>query len=52
MARHVGHGDASVLADLVDELNGRLGCGWGAGGVAGGTGNDAFFGVAGKVWAG
>jgi len=26
--------------------------GWGAGGVAGGTGNDEFFGVAGKGGAG
>ena len=37
-ADRVGHGGASVLADVVDDLNGQLGCGWGAGGRAGGVG--------------
>jgi hypothetical protein len=37
-ADYVGHGDTSVLADVVDDLNGQLGCGWGAGGKAGGMG--------------
>ena len=35
-ADHVGHGDTSVLADVVDDLNGQLGCGWGAGARGGG----------------
>jgi hypothetical protein len=37
-ADHVGHGDASVLADVVDNLKGQVGSGWGAGGRAGGVG--------------
>ena len=38
-ANHGGHGDAFVLADVVDDLNGQPGCGWGAGGRAGGVGS-------------